>query len=120
MEEKFIQFLKNENVYHRFKGYFAASNPNKDLKDYLNNTHPIEYLTSAFDWSFTDEPEDFWYMVHYKWKRFVNEEYDYTITFSGKEIDVMLLHQDIKRLLRNKKYDIDETNVKISCNKTKQ
>lgn len=120
MEEKFIQFLKNENIYYRFKGYFAVRHPDKDLTDYLNNTSPTHYIIRAFNWELTDELGNFWSTVNRQWIKGMKEEYDYTITFKSKSINIALLHQDIKKLLQSSKYNIGEVNVKVSYEKIKQ
>lgn len=119
MKDKFIKFLKEENVYYRFRSYFTFDTLNDNLELYLNETNPEDYVT-IFDWNDTDEGWDFWNALNYKWKKLMNEEYEYIITFKGKDVSIALLHQDIKRLLCGNVYKIGETNVKITRNKIQQ
>lgn len=115
MKERFIKFLKDNNIYYRFRSYLTFDTLNDDLDDYLSKVDPEEYLTS-FDWNDTDEGWNFWNLLSYKWCKCLEERYDYIITIRSREIKISLLHEDIKKLLRDK-YNINIPDVKISRNK---
>lgn len=115
MMKKFIKFLKDEKVYYRFRSYLTFDILNDDLEECLANINPEEYL-SAFDWNDTDEGWNFWNLLNYKWCKCLEERYDYIITIRNEEMDVTLLYEDIKKLLRDK-YNTSVPDVKITRNK---
>lgn len=70
MKEKFIQFLKDNYVYNRFKAYRqTASEDEKACLSLCFDYVPENWICLAFRWDNTDEGFDFWDKLSSKWKK---------------------------------------------------
>jgi hypothetical protein len=72
----FNRFLKDKGVFSRYykilksnpDGYFKSFY-RSDIKYFLNNCEPSNWLTSCFVWSRQIEGHDFWGELHKEWTR---------------------------------------------------
>lgn len=106
MKDLFIKFLKEHNLYFRFKAYFYMSSYHRGetFEQYLNRKDPEHYVTGAFGWPDTDEGEDFWHGVDVQWDEYREkyEKWQYTIHFDSSKLDDSELIRDISKLLEEK------------------
>ena len=67
----FIDFLKENNCYAKFKDNFYRENPEKDFAEFMcSNIYNI--LIIAFSWSETPEGREYWRNMNYKWVDFLS------------------------------------------------
>jgi hypothetical protein len=73
--DKFIKFLKKENVYDKFvKNLNITGWKNNvwlDQYHYCNGKILDEYISKSFRWSSTIEGHKFWYLVEEKWHNII-------------------------------------------------
>jgi len=82
MKEKFIEFLKDNNVYgvfcyniieyqlskyNNFCNSLTAEQVKLFIEDWAETLHRTEIIARAFIWCDTDEGEKFWKELHKKW-----------------------------------------------------
>ena len=113
MKDLFISFLKEHNLYYRFKAYYkeGPEYQNYPFEEYLCRQNPVHYITGAFAWPLTDEREDFWKDVDRQWDEYreKHEEWNYTITFKSEKLNDSELIRDIAKLLEEK-YGVKASN----------
>ena len=79
MEEKFIQFLKDNKVLTQFEENIR--NPvcsfgvrlNRKIKTFCDCVKPNCYFNKGFTFFMTPEGHDFWWKVHEKWLKLIKE-----------------------------------------------
>lgn len=106
MKDLFINFLKEHNLYYRFRAYYSFS-PEKNcnsFEEYLEKQDPVHYITGAFPWSKTDEGQNFWQDMDGCWDkcREKYKEWSYTITFKSSKLNDSELIRDVAKLLEEK------------------
>lgn len=102
MKERFIQFLKDNKIYNRFCGYYAA-NRIKPLDYYLDNTNPKYFILNSFSWSKTDEGEEFWTDLDYKWVQSIADK-EVSIKLSSNNKSNLEISLDIATALERMGY----------------
>lgn len=69
MKKKFIEFLKENGIYERYKKllktYYQGA---YTLTSYCKEVYPEQYFNGAFIWSQTEEGEYFWVALDAKWR----------------------------------------------------
>ena len=107
MKEKFIEFLKSNNIYDLFIYELARA----DIKDHgriygiehhLDTTSPVFMFDTAFVFNETDNGFDFWDRYDKIWRVVLEEEmlpmekdiYDKTITINGDDVERIISYDD--------------------------
>lgn len=67
----FIDFLKENNCYIKFKDNFFRENPEGDFADFIHRS-VYNIFIIAFCWSETPEGREYWRNLNYKWNDFVS------------------------------------------------
>ena len=78
-KREFKRFLYKEKIVWQFlKNILSPDNDWKEeynfnnLKEYLNNVYPYDYVSSAFDWDKVDEKFNFWSNISDKWYHYLD------------------------------------------------
>jgi hypothetical protein len=69
--QRFINFLKKENIYEKFVDYLLKVDNDwkKDVwkTDIFCNVNEVDYIMISFNWSKTNEGDNFWMSINDKW-----------------------------------------------------
>lgn len=69
MKKKFIEFLKENGIYERYKELLKAHYQGAyTLASYCKAVYPEQYFNGAFVWRQTDEGELYWVALDAKWR----------------------------------------------------
>ncbi len=77
----FINFLKKNNIYEKFRFNFERENHmllarnGMSFKKFLLEKKPNLYIYDAFTWSETVEGHDYWQRYSNKWAQYVSLKY---------------------------------------------
>jgi hypothetical protein len=80
MENKFIEFLKQNNALEAFNDMvelrIKENNDIVDLLDYLSDQDPQDFVSSIYIWSQSKQGHIFWNILDNKWRKYI--EYNET------------------------------------------
>lgn len=107
MKEKFLQFLKENNLYYRFESYLY-NRMKIEVDEYLIKESPENYLNNAFSWRLTDEGYDYWMSLNKAWITSIVTQVtvNLAITMDKRELSI-----DIAHILRKAGYNVLSTIV---------
>ena len=74
MKEKFIQFLKANEVYEAFICNLNKFHGNSSFDKYCRLVEPEDYVSGAFNWYAMQEAStdiDFWAKIDEKWEKYM-------------------------------------------------
>ncbi len=75
----FIDFLTRNEIYTEFMSNFNCSKSARkrftkescSLESYCNSVKKDDFIKSAFDWSSSEEQQEFWNEMDLRWKRYI-------------------------------------------------
>jgi len=69
MRAKFVQFLKSNGAFEKFRNNLESDNPYtyKGFDTYVSFTPAVQYISGAFYFSGTPEGPNYWHDLHMKW-----------------------------------------------------
>jgi len=118
IENDFVKFLKNEQIYDIFienfynekiMTFFRLKNKNKSLENYIENVDIYKLMTYAFNWRYSPQDYGFWNNIDNRWMKYVklNNLYE-SFDFNDEDFDFEEYPEnDFVKFLKNEQiYDI--------------
>ena len=69
--KEFCRWLKENKIWIQYLRAFRSQNlPNPNLKKFIEEHQPVDFISCAFTWDNTPEGFNYWITIHFEWDKY--------------------------------------------------